>query len=57
MIRVEEPRTVDLGDADLDTGYGFKGTAAFRFISHLAAHAGWGWNQFFADLSFAGGNV
>jgi len=46
--------TKELSDATLKTGFGFEGTAAFRFMPHLSAYAGWGWNQFSADQSFAG---
>lgn len=49
--------TQDLGDADLGTGFGFEGTLAYRFMPHLSAYAGWGWNQFNADQSFAGTDV
>lgn len=44
--------TQDLGDADLDTGFGFEGTVAYRFMPHFATYAGWGWNQFSAYQSF-----
>lgn len=46
--------TNNLGDADLTTGFGFEGTVAYRFMPHLAAYAGWGWNKFPTDNSFAG---
>lgn len=46
--------TKDLGDADLGTGIGFEGNVAYRFMPHLSAYAGWGWNQFNAKESFAG---
>lgn len=46
--------TQDLGDADLDTGFGFEGTIAYRFMPHLAAYAGWSWQQFSAEESFVG---
>lgn len=46
--------TRDLGDASLGTGFGFEGTAAYRFMPHVSVYAGWGWNQFSADQSFAG---
>jgi len=49
--------TQKLGDADLSTGFGFEGTVAYRFMPHLATYAGWSWNQFSADQSFAGANV
>lgn len=46
--------TKDLGNANLKTGFGFEGTVAYKFLPHLAAYAGWGWNHFAADKSFAG---
>lgn len=46
--------TKDLGDADLNTGFGFEGTFAYRFMPHLAGYAGWSWNKFSSDESFAG---
>lgn len=46
--------TNNLGDADLGTGFGFEGAFAYRFMPHLAAYAGWGWNKFSAEQSFAG---
>ncbi|MBK7631960.1 MAG: outer membrane beta-barrel protein [Ignavibacteriales bacterium] len=44
----------DISDADLGTGFGFEGTVAYRFMPHLAAYAGWSWNYFGVDQSFAG---
>ncbi len=49
--------TQDLGDADLNTGFGFEGTLAYRFMPHLSAYAGWGWHRFSADDSFAGSST
>ncbi|MEO8961043.1 MAG: outer membrane beta-barrel protein [Ginsengibacter sp.] len=46
--------TKDLGDANLKTGFGIEGTINYRFIPHLGVYAGWGWNKFAADKSFAG---
>ena len=46
--------TKDIADADLKTGFGFEGTVAYRFMPHLAAYAGWSWNHFAVDQSFAG---
>lgn len=46
--------TQDIADADLGIGFGFEGTIAYRFMPHLAAYAGWSWNHFAADQSFAG---
>lgn len=49
--------TKDLGNADLGTGLGFESTVAYRFMPHLAAYAGWGWNKFSSDNSFAGSDI
>ncbi len=49
--------TKDLHDAKLKTGFGFEGVLAYRFMPHLAAYAGWSWNKFNADKSFAGNDV
>lgn len=46
--------TKDLGDAKLKTGFGIEGTLNYRFMPHLAAYAGWGWNKFASNESFAG---
>src|SRR5688500_18968860 len=44
-------------NTNLETGYGFEGTVAYRFIPHLGTYAGWVWNKFSTDQSFAGTNV
>lgn len=49
--------TQKLGNADLSTGFGFDGSVAYRFMPHLSAYAGWGWNHFQADESFAGSDI
>lgn len=49
--------TKDLGDAKLKTGFGFEGTISYKFMPHLAAYTGWGWNKFTANNSFAGNNM
>lgn len=49
--------TEDLGDADLNTGFGFEGTLSYVFIDKLSGYAGWSWYQFNADQSFAGTDV
>lgn len=46
--------TQELGDADLKTGFGFEGALSYRFTNVMGAYAGWGWNRFSADQSFAG---
>ncbi|MCF8305300.1 MAG: porin family protein [Ignavibacteriales bacterium] len=44
-------------DADLNTGFGFEGVFHYRFMPHFGVYAGWGWNRFGADESFAGKDV
>lgn len=46
--------TQDISDADLGLGFGAELTVAYRFMSHLAAYAGWSYNNFAVDQSFAG---
>lgn len=46
-----------LGGATLNTGYGFEGIFRYRIISCTDIYAGWGWNHFGAENSFAGNNV
>jgi hypothetical protein len=49
--------TKNLGDANIKTGIGLEGTIDYRFLPSLAVYAGWGWNKFSADDSFAGSNM
>lgn len=49
--------TAKLGNASLDTGFGFEGSLAYRFLPNLAAYAGWSWNKFSANESMLGSNV
>ncbi len=47
--------TSDIGDAELKTGFGAEFAFGYRFMPHLGAYVGWGWNQFKSDNnSFAG---
>lgn len=46
--------TGDFGSANLKTGLGIEGTVNYRFMPHLSAYAGWGWNHFAADPSATG---
>lgn len=46
--------TQDIADADLEFGFGGESTIAYRFMPHLAAYAGWSYNNFAVDQSFAG---
>ncbi len=48
----------DIGDAQLKTGFGFEAAIGYRFMPHLGAYAGWGYNTFGSDnSSFAGSNA
>ncbi len=49
--------TVKLGDADLNTGFGIEGSISYRFLTHLHANAGWSWNRFKSEKSFAGSDI
>jgi opacity protein-like surface antigen len=49
--------TTDLGDANLKTGLGFEFSAAYRFMPHVSAYAGWGWTRFSSGESFAGADT
>lgn len=49
--------TTELGNADLKTGFGFEVSAGYHFLEHIAAYAGWGWNRFSSDQSFAGADT
>lgn len=49
--------TQELGDADLNTGFGFDGILTYRFMPHTSIFGGWGWHHFSSDNSFAGSNV
>lgn len=44
----------DISDADLESGFGGELTIAYRFMPHLSAYAGWSYNNFAAEQSFAG---
>lgn len=49
--------TQDVGDADLNPGFGFEANLTYRFMPHLSAYAGWGWQRFGSDGSFAGAEM
>lgn len=49
--------TQKLGGTTLNPGVGFEGIFHYRFMSHTGVYAGWGWNKFGADESFAGNDV
>lgn len=42
---------------DLNTGLGFEGIFHYRVLQNAGIYAGWGWNRFGADNSFAGSDV
>jgi len=49
--------TRNLAGTSLNTGMGFEGLFSYRFLPHTAIYAGWGWNKFSADQSFAGSHM
>lgn len=49
--------TKELNNTSLNTGGGFEFLLHYRFMPHLGAYAGWGWNRQSADHSFAGNDV
>lgn len=49
--------TVKLGDAELQTGMGIEGTLQYNIWNGTALYAGWGWNKFASDESFAGSHM
>ena len=49
--------TGKLNETSLNTGFGAEGIFHYRFLPHLGVYAGWGWNSFGADNSFAGNDV
>lgn len=49
--------TNKLSESTLSPGFGFEGIFHYRFLPHTGVYAGWGWNRFGADESFAGNDV
>jgi opacity protein-like surface antigen len=49
--------TKKIGDAETNLGFGFEGTFQYRVVSNFGVYAGWGWNRFGAESSFAGDDV
>ncbi len=49
--------TKKLNNTSLNTGGGFELLLHYRFMPHFGAYAGWGWNKFSAEKSFAGNDV
>lgn len=46
--------TTKIEETGTQTGVGFEGLFHYRFMPHLGAYAGWGWNTLPAKQSFAG---
>lgn len=49
--------TKKMGDVNLNTGFGFEGSLAYRFMPHLAAYAGWSWNKFGSSEEINGSSL
>ncbi len=49
--------TKKIDGAKLNTGFNFEGTFHYRFMPHLGVYAGWGWNRFGSENSFAGADA
>jgi opacity protein-like surface antigen len=49
--------TMKIDDSRLNPGFGFEGTLHYRFLPQFGVFAGWGWNRFGAEESFAGNDV
>jgi hypothetical protein len=49
--------TQKLASSNLNTGLGFEGIFHYRFLPHTGIYAGWGWNKFSSDNSFAGSHI
>jgi len=49
--------TRELGGANLQAGFGAEGIFHYRFMPHAGVYAGWGYNAFSAENSFAGNDI
>src|SRR5688500_13887833 len=49
--------TGEIEEAELKTGYGIEGTISYAVTNYLSGYAGWGWNKFSSERSFAGENL
>ncbi len=49
--------TKELSNTNLNVGGGFELLLHYRFMPHFGAYAGWGWNQFSTEKSFAGNDI
>ena len=47
----------ELKSGKLENGLGFEGILHYSLMSSTGIYAGWGWNRFTSDLSFAGNNT
>lgn len=47
----------EIQGTELATGYGIDGSLSYGITDFLALNAGWGWNKFSADNSFAGNDM
>ena len=46
-----------MSDSKLEPGFGFEGIFHYRFMPHLGAYAGWGWNRLTSNSTFAGKDI
>lgn len=46
--------TIQREDTKLKAGVGLEFIGTYRFMPHVSLYAGWGWNRFSSDPSFAG---
>ncbi|WP_373523888.1 outer membrane beta-barrel protein [Aquiflexum sp.] len=44
-------------NTQLKTGFGLEGIVSYNFMTQFGIYAGWSWNKFSADQSFAGPNM
>jgi hypothetical protein len=49
--------TTELAGSSLDPGFGIEGTLHLDLWKSLSVYAGWGWNRFASDESFAGNDI
>src|SRR5690606_946764 len=47
----------DVCSTEAKVGYGFEIVGAYKLMHHLAAYAGWGWNQFKGEDRFSKDDV
>ena len=49
--------TQKMGGSTLNPGVGFEGIFHYLLLERIGVYAGWGWNKFGADESFAGNDI